>query len=38
MSHDPRFLAKKDQSTIIPIDDSNLKRFDRVAISKVNAR
>jgi hypothetical protein len=34
MSHDPRFLAKKDQSTIIPIDDSNLKRFDRVAISK----
>jgi Putative addiction module component len=34
MSHDPRFLAKKDQSTIIPIDDSNLERFDRVAISK----
>jgi hypothetical protein len=34
MSHDTRFLAKKDQSTIIPIDDSNLERFDKVAISK----
>jgi hypothetical protein len=34
MSHDPRFFAKTDRYTIIAIDDSNLKRFDRAAISK----
>jgi Putative addiction module component len=34
MSNDSRFLAQKNQSTIILIDDSNLEHFDGVAISK----
>jgi Putative addiction module component len=34
MSNDSRFLTEEDRSTITLIDDRNLDRSDRVAISK----